>query len=311
MSSISSGKYKSLSRVWLWPHELYSPRNSPGQNIGVGSLSLLQGISPTQGLNPGLPHCRWLLYQLSRRGNLRILEWVAYPFSSKSSRPRNQTGVSCIAGRFFTNWAIREAPPQFRKKSQLYLTKVPRVSDLIFRRWNSSYQLGSTPTRRPWGRISFKTHSIRWQNLGPPGSRSEVPISLLAVRQGPLFFWSPLMFLFTRSLQHETSDGAQVLLMVPLLTPVREHVPYILMSTILRLFKKNNLAVVLRPYSMQASVIVAHGLSCSTARGIFPHQGSNPCFLHWELDSYPPCHLGSPRSDCNYFCKISSQQNLK
>ena len=36
-------------------------------------------------------------------------EWVAYPFSSGSSQPRNWTGVSCIAGRFFTNWAIREA----------------------------------------------------------------------------------------------------------------------------------------------------------------------------------------------------------
>ena len=39
----------------------------------------------------------------------RILAWVAFPFSSGSSRPRNLTGVSCIAGRFFTNWAIREA----------------------------------------------------------------------------------------------------------------------------------------------------------------------------------------------------------
>ena len=40
----------------------------------------------------------------------RILEWVAYPFSSRSFWPRNQTQVSCIAGRFFTNWATREAP---------------------------------------------------------------------------------------------------------------------------------------------------------------------------------------------------------
>ena len=39
----------------------------------------------------------------------RKLEWVAYPFSSRSSHPRNQTRVCCIAGRFFTNWAIREA----------------------------------------------------------------------------------------------------------------------------------------------------------------------------------------------------------
>ena len=87
----------------------HSPWNSPGQNTGVGSLSLLQGIVPTQGSNPGLPHCRWILYQLSQQGSPRILEWVAYPFSSGSSQPRNWTGVSCIAGGFFTNWTIREA----------------------------------------------------------------------------------------------------------------------------------------------------------------------------------------------------------
>ena len=94
---------------YLWPHGLYSLWNSPGQNTGVGSLSLLQGIFPTQGLNPGLPHCRRILYQLSHKGSPRLLEWVAYPFSRGSSRARNWTRVSCIAGRFFTNLAMREA----------------------------------------------------------------------------------------------------------------------------------------------------------------------------------------------------------
>ena len=70
---------------------------------------LLQAIFPNQGLNPGVSHCRWILYQLSHQGSARILEWVAYPVSSRSSRSRNWTGVSCIAGVFFTNWAIREA----------------------------------------------------------------------------------------------------------------------------------------------------------------------------------------------------------
>ena len=82
-------------------HPLYSPWNSPGQNTGVGSLSLLQGIFPTQGSNPGLLHCGWILYQLSHKGSPGILEWVAYPFSRGSSRPRNRTRVSCIAGGFF------------------------------------------------------------------------------------------------------------------------------------------------------------------------------------------------------------------
>ena len=94
----------------LRPHGLYSPWNSQGQNTRVGNLSLLKWIFPTQGLNPGLLHCRWILYQLSHKRNPRILEWgVAYPFSSGSSWPRNWTGVSCIVGGFFTNWAIKEA----------------------------------------------------------------------------------------------------------------------------------------------------------------------------------------------------------
>ena len=87
-----------------------SPWNSPGQNTGVGSLSHLQGIFPTQRLNLGLLHCRQILYQLSHKGSPRILEWVAYPFFSRSFQPRNWTGVSCIAGGFFTKWAIRESP---------------------------------------------------------------------------------------------------------------------------------------------------------------------------------------------------------
>ena len=91
------------------PPGLYSPWNFPGQNTGVGCLSLLQGIFPTQGSNSGLPRCRLILYQLSHKGSPRILEWVAYPFSSGSSRPRNPTGVSCTAARFFTNWTTREA----------------------------------------------------------------------------------------------------------------------------------------------------------------------------------------------------------
>ena len=75
----------------------------------MGSLFLLQQIFPTQESNWGLLHYRWILYHLSQKGSPRILEWVAYPFSRGSSQPRNLTRVSCIAGGFFTNWAMREA----------------------------------------------------------------------------------------------------------------------------------------------------------------------------------------------------------
>ena len=55
----------------------------------VGSCSLLQGIFPTQGSNPGLLHCKLILYQLR---SPRILEWVAYPFSGRSSHPGIKQG---------------------------------------------------------------------------------------------------------------------------------------------------------------------------------------------------------------------------
>ena len=80
----------------LQPHGLYTAWNSTGQNTGVGSLFLLQGIFLTQGSNPGLPHCRRILYQLSYEGSPRILQWGAYPLPSGSSQPRNGTRVSWL-----------------------------------------------------------------------------------------------------------------------------------------------------------------------------------------------------------------------
>ena len=98
-------KSKSLSHAWLFAtsQTLHSKEFSRPE-YGVGNLSLLQGIFQTQGSNP----YRQILYQLSHKGSPRKLEWVAYPFSSRSSQPRNWTRVSWIADGFFTNWAIRE-----------------------------------------------------------------------------------------------------------------------------------------------------------------------------------------------------------
>ena len=114
VSEVQSSRYReseshSVVSDSFRPPGLYSSWKSLGQNTEVGSLSLLQRIFPSQELNPDLPLCRWILYQLSHKGSPRMPEWIAYPFSSRSSWPRNWTGVSCIAGRFFTNWAIREA----------------------------------------------------------------------------------------------------------------------------------------------------------------------------------------------------------
>ena len=68
-SSSQCGIYHSVMSDSLQPDGLYSPWNSPGQNPGVGRLSCFQGIFPTQGSNPGLPHCRRILYQLSHKGS--------------------------------------------------------------------------------------------------------------------------------------------------------------------------------------------------------------------------------------------------
>ena len=120
----------------LQPHGLYSPWDSLGQNTGVGSLSLLQGIFPTQGSNlqaDSLPlsHlgsptyvikfkvkvkvtqscptlCNPMNYTVHGILQARILEWVAFPFSRGSSQARNQTQVFRNAGTLFTSWAARE-----------------------------------------------------------------------------------------------------------------------------------------------------------------------------------------------------------
>ena len=74
----------------LLPHGLWSPWNSAGQNTGVGSLSLLQGMLPTQGSNLGLPHCRQIFYQLSLKGS---------PHSSSSVIMSKNQGVRVWVGR--------------------------------------------------------------------------------------------------------------------------------------------------------------------------------------------------------------------
>ena len=85
------------------------PWNSPDKNTGVGCHARLQGIFPIQGSNPGLPRCRQILYSLSHQGSQEY--WSGYPICSPGeySWPRSQIRISCIAGRFFTSWATREA----------------------------------------------------------------------------------------------------------------------------------------------------------------------------------------------------------
>jgi len=96
-----------------------SPRNSPGQNTGVSSLSLLQGIFPTQGLNPGLPHCRWILYQLSNKGS--PIKWTVQFSSVARSCPTLRDPMN----RSTPGLPVHHHLPEFTQ------THVHRVGDAI------------------------------------------------------------------------------------------------------------------------------------------------------------------------------------
>ena len=102
----------------LRPHGLYSPWNSPSQNTGVGRLSLPSpGDLPNPGIEPRSPALQADSLPAEPQGEPKNTGGgVVYPFSRGSSQPRNQTRVSCIAGGFFTNWAIREAQAVWYKQ---------------------------------------------------------------------------------------------------------------------------------------------------------------------------------------------------
>ena len=107
--SESNSVVSDSANLWTVACQFLCPWKLPGQNIGMCSCSLLQGIIPTQGSNSGLLHCRQILYYLNHHRSPRILEWVAYFFSSGSSWPRDWSWVVCIAGGFFITWVTKEA----------------------------------------------------------------------------------------------------------------------------------------------------------------------------------------------------------
>ena len=98
-SAVSSTQLKVTQSCPTLCNPRNSPWNSPGQNTGDGSCSLLQGILPTQGSNPGLQRCRWILYQLSHQRNPRfyqtLLGFLVPQFSSVQLLSRVQLFAAC------------------------------------------------------------------------------------------------------------------------------------------------------------------------------------------------------------------------
>ena len=145
----------------LQPQGLYSPWNSPGQNAGVGSLSLHQGIIPTQESNPDLLHCRWIFYQLSHKGSPRILEWVAYCFSSGSCWPRNWTGVSALQADSLPTEL--SGKPSFKECGSRWwhrkiLHSPPSMNTVILQLY-----MKQSPLKKIWKLAEHFLHLVRWQ----------------------------------------------------------------------------------------------------------------------------------------------------
>ena len=130
----------------LRPHGLHSPWNSSGQNSGVDSLSLPQGIFPTQGSNPGLPHCRWILYQLSYQGS-HIFEMVVYDLKYCSIVMfSNMWSLNICKWAFQVALVAKNTPCQCRRHKRCgfdpWVRKIP---------WRKAWQPTSIlPWRIPW-----------------------------------------------------------------------------------------------------------------------------------------------------------------
>ena len=103
--------------------------DSPGRNTGVGCHALLQGIFPNQGSNPGLPHCRRILYHLSHQGSPWILEWVAYPSSGGLPDPGIEPGSPALE--------VDSSPAELPGK--------PGISSLQHHRWIIVYRVTPCP----------------------------------------------------------------------------------------------------------------------------------------------------------------------
>ena len=141
----------------LWPHGLYSPWNSPGQNTGVGSFSLLHGIFPIQGSNPGLPCCRQILYQLSHREISKSTEVCSLSLHQWLFRTQETKW-----GLFHCRWILYQLSYQRSKKMK-----------------KKKSELECCPKFLP----SFLSH---WQTINPSPTHFFHSVSCLA-----LFLWHP------------------------------------------------------------------------------------------------------------------------
>ena len=169
-------KWKSLSHVrlfeTLWTVDSQAPLSMrfSRQEYWSGLPFPIPWDLPDPGIKPRSPALQADSSPAEPQESTRILAWVAYHFSSRSSQPRNWTGVSCIAGGFFTSWATREVPlislwnyPVHKKLTTPYTggscllrwhtlsveCASPRATLVFWHRWHSVYGIRMSLNKSP------------------------------------------------------------------------------------------------------------------------------------------------------------------
>ena len=196
------------------------PWNSPGQNTRVGSLSLLRGIFPTQGLNPGFPHCRQILHQLSHKGSPRILEWVAYSFSSRSSQHQELNRGLLHCRQTLYQLSYQGSPEWFKIKNNLTLNINMGLSRPQMPRWSpaSWNSLGWNPNLTQLMGKSELVHACMCGFVGVP-----VCVHIWVQMVGRLDFQIPSQPIITTYV-HFSSLPDKVQNCVHLISPTFENV---------------------------------------------------------------------------------------
>ena len=152
--------------------------NSPGQNTGLGSISLFQGIFPTQGSNPGLPHYRWILYQLSHNSVAQSCPTLCNPMDwSTPGLPVHhqlpelaQTCVHRVGDAIQPSHPLSSpSPPAFNLSQHqgLFqwvssLHQVAKVLELQYWSWPKYWRFSISPSNEYSGLIYFR---MDWLDL--------------------------------------------------------------------------------------------------------------------------------------------------
>ena len=141
-------------------HGLYSVWNSPGKNTEVGSLSIFQGIFPTQGSNPGLPHCRKILNQLSYQGSTwKQTKHVLFLIGDWNAKGGSQE-IHGVTGNF--GLGVQNEASQ--KLTELCQGNALVIEDIFFRKHKGWFYTWTSPDGQHQNQVDCIIWSWRWKS---------------------------------------------------------------------------------------------------------------------------------------------------